>query len=134
MPGISPFADDWRACLRAHYMFVARAQDKPTMESLTGVLHQVGFGEDELRGLYVRATQHVDDVPDDFMPDMTVLAAITAPDPIPEALIAAAVEAAAPENQVPPDATLDDPDAETETPEEPPVPFDPEGPQQLSMF
>jgi hypothetical protein len=69
----SPFADDWRDCLREQYKHVVREDDKLTKPSLALVLNQVGFGEDELRELEVRATIRADDLPEDFQPDLQVL-------------------------------------------------------------
>ncbi len=70
----SIFDDEWRACLREQYMYVIRTQDKVTERTLIKVMHQVGFGEDELAELRVQATMRVEDMPDDFVPDMDVLA------------------------------------------------------------
>jgi hypothetical protein len=67
------FADEWRECLRAHYMHVIRTKDKVTEPSLTVVMHSAGFNDTELGELRVRATQHVDDVGADFVPDLNVL-------------------------------------------------------------
>ncbi len=68
------FADEWRDCLRAHYMSVIRNRDHVTEPSLTIVMHQAGFDDSELAELRVRATMHVDDVSEDFVPDLDVLA------------------------------------------------------------
>jgi hypothetical protein len=70
----SIFADEWRDCLRAHYTHVIRAEDKLTERTLRGVMiHEAGFTEAELKELQVRATAHVDDAPDDFVPDLEIL-------------------------------------------------------------
>ncbi|NWF70144.1 MAG: hypothetical protein HXY40_13750 [Chloroflexi bacterium] len=71
MPSV--FADEWRDCLRAHYMHVVRTQDTVTLKSLLSVMHEAGFGEDELRALQVRATMHVDEIGADFVPDLEIL-------------------------------------------------------------
>jgi hypothetical protein len=75
MSHYNPFADDWRDSLRAHYMHAVRADDQVTLKSLNGLMHEVGFSDDELRELYVRATMHVDETAPDFVPDMKVLSA-----------------------------------------------------------
>jgi hypothetical protein len=70
---MSIFADEWRACLREQYKFVVAANEQVTLQSLTEVMVQVGFGDDELAQLRVEATIRVEDVPDDFVPDLHVL-------------------------------------------------------------
>ncbi|HEX2907975.1 MAG TPA: hypothetical protein VHO69_13990 [Phototrophicaceae bacterium] len=74
------FADEWRACLQAHYQHVVRNQDQVTEPSLRLVMLDAGFTESELAELRVRATMHVDDVGPDFVPDMNVLQPSTAPE------------------------------------------------------
>lgn len=69
----SVFSDEWRRCLREHYKYVVRQQDNNTKETLTPILEKFGFREEELRRLAVEATMHVDDVADDFVPDMELL-------------------------------------------------------------
>ena len=51
----SIFYEDWRECLRAHYMHVVRTQDQITEPTLHGVLLRVGFSEDEIKEMAVRA-------------------------------------------------------------------------------
>jgi len=75
LPGPSVFADEWRACLRAHYMHVIRERDTATERTLVDVLRRIGFTEAELAELRVLATMHVDQVGADFSPDLEVLAA-----------------------------------------------------------
>ena len=67
------FSDEWRACLREQYKYVFRTNDRVTKESLTSVMVDVGFTEDELAQLRVEATMHVDDLPDDFVPALDIL-------------------------------------------------------------
>ncbi|RMF79387.1 MAG: hypothetical protein D6737_11595 [Chloroflexi bacterium] len=74
MAGASIFEDEWRECLREQFMYVIRNNDTITEQSLTLVLHEVGFTDDELRELRLRATMHVDDVSDDFVPDFEAVA------------------------------------------------------------
>lgn len=66
----SVFADEWRRCLKQHYKYVIGKQDKRTEETLIPIMQRAGFRDDDLRQLYLEATMHVDDVPDDFVPDM----------------------------------------------------------------
>lgn len=66
----SVFGDEWRRCLREHYKYVIRSQDKATEATLIPILQRFGFGEDELRTLYIEATMHMDDMPEDFVPDL----------------------------------------------------------------
>lgn len=70
---MSIFAEEWRACLREQYKHVIRTNDPITRASLITVLHEVGFGDDELRQLEVEATIRADDMPDDFTPDLNIL-------------------------------------------------------------
>lgn len=67
------FAEEWRRCLREHYKYVIAEGDHITERTLVGVLHRVGFTDDELRQLYMEATLRAEDVPDNFMPDMQKL-------------------------------------------------------------
>ncbi|HVU11932.1 MAG TPA: hypothetical protein VHD90_11670 [Phototrophicaceae bacterium] len=64
------FAEEWRDCLRAHYTTVVRTNDHVTEKTLRTVMFEAGFSEEDLRQLYIQATAHVDDVADDFVPDM----------------------------------------------------------------
>jgi hypothetical protein len=63
------FADDWRACLREQYKSVIQQQDARTEVTLTAVLYEVGFTEDELAALKFEATLRADDMPDDYVPE-----------------------------------------------------------------
>jgi hypothetical protein len=51
----SVFFDQWQACLRAHYIYVIRANDMVTEQTLRSVLLQSGLTEDDLHGLYEEA-------------------------------------------------------------------------------
>lgn len=123
MAGKSPFADDWRDCLSAHFTHVVRTNDVRTEPTLTGVLLNAGFTEAELRELKLRATMHVDDVGTDYVPDLEILQ--PEPLPAPEPPVFAAVE-------VPP-AEAADTAGEDEPDDEPPKHQD-DGPVQLSLF
>lgn len=69
------FFDDWLDCLREHYKDVLRRDDRITRPTLETILHEIGFGEDELRDLYLQATMRADDVAEHFVPDFESLAA-----------------------------------------------------------
>lgn len=71
----SVFGDEWRRCLREHYKYVVRTQDRATEATLVPILQRFGFREDELRALYVEATMHIDDMPEGFVPDLQRLSA-----------------------------------------------------------
>lgn len=98
MANESIFADDWRDCLRSHYQAVVRRNDQLTLKTLVGVMHEVGFNDDELRDLEFNATLRTEDVADDYVPDMEIMsgaqpvakpeapAAEPTPAPEPEAL------------------------------------------------
>lgn len=70
----SPFADEWRSCLREHYKETVRANDRQTLETLGAIMFNVGFGEDELRTLMIEATIRADETPDGFVPPLDLLA------------------------------------------------------------
>jgi hypothetical protein len=78
------FADDWRDCLRAHYMHVVRTEDHVTEPSLHKVMNAAGFSESELAEMRVRATIRADQMPANFEPDLDILADASADAP-PEA-------------------------------------------------
>ena len=128
----SIFSEDWRECLRSHYTHVVREQDVKTERTLRGVMHNVGFGDDELNELRVLATMHVDDVGADFVPDLQILEAVsdeidvvTQTDEMPEAVLAV---------ETPVDETVIDDDPVEETDEEEPPQYDASGPAQLTLF
>lgn len=70
----SVFHDEWLRSLREQYKQVVRNDDRATLSSLTGVMHDVGFRDDELAQLRIEATMHVDKVREDFRPDMDIFA------------------------------------------------------------
>lgn len=71
--GENIFADDWRDCLRAHYMHVVRENDWVTLPTLTMVMHGAGFSDSDLAEMKVRATIRAEDVAAEFVPDLDVL-------------------------------------------------------------
>ncbi len=151
MPGPSPFAEDWRDCLRVHFQHVVRNKDHTTEQTLVGVLQDIGFTEPQLAELKVLATMRADEVGPDFVPDLDALQAraVEAKAPVfavalPDAL-AHAEDALAPTDEsvelAPPeiveaiaasDALPDD--APTPPVDEEPPDYRAEGPQQLAMF
>ncbi len=57
------FGDAWRECLRSHYEYVVRQNDKRTLETLTYVLHHeaINYSDDELREWFIQATIRAED-------------------------------------------------------------------------
>ncbi|HLV36525.1 MAG TPA: hypothetical protein VKY59_15470 [Spirillospora sp.] len=138
------FADDWRDCLREQYRYVIRQQDKRTEATLTEVLQEVGFSEDELAALKLEATMRADQMPDDYVPEAISAAAYAGVEVVEAAaggvvdIAAEPDEAAAELNDEEPtmfddlaaEESLDEvnePDSEDED-------DDPDVPQQLSLF
>lgn len=74
MDSQSVFHEEWLRSLREQYKRVVRNDDRATLSSLTAVMHNVGFRDDELTQLRIEATMHVDNVREDFSPDMDILA------------------------------------------------------------
>jgi hypothetical protein len=126
MPGDNIFAEDWRDCLRSHYLHVVGEQDGRTERTLRGVMHNVGFSDDELNELRVLATIHVDDVGADFTPDLNVL--VTHDDAV------GAQRAAPLPSEIPSDETVIDTDPVEEAVDEEPPQYDESGPQQIALF
>ena len=83
MDGRSVFFEEWLNSLREQYKHVVRNDDRVTLPTLSEVLQNVGFTEDELRQLRLEATMHIDDVSDDFVADLDILPAATAAPPHP---------------------------------------------------
>lgn len=77
----SVFFDEWLRSLREQYKHVVRNKDSVTLPTLTAVLQNLGFGEEELAQLRIEATMHVDDTPEGFRPDMKILDPVPAPHP-----------------------------------------------------
>lgn len=115
MANESIFADEWRECLQSQYQHVVRNNDQITLKSLTPIMIDVGFSDDELRELAFRATLRAEDVADDFVPDLEIMSGaqpVVKPEapPVPDAAppeVAPVAEAAA--EVVPPeDLSSDD--------------------------
>lgn len=136
----SIFTDEWRDCLREHYKYVIRKQDNVTRKTLEPVLEKMGFREDELRELQVQATMHVDDVSEDFVPQLDILEQVEEPTRLPDDVNAHPLECQCPAcveiNMVPHDEE-GQPLSEEEISElelEQAEQNDDDAPQQLSLF
>ena len=79
----SIFFDEWIKSLREQYKYVIRNNDQVTLPSLTEVMHDVGFTDDELAQLRIDATMRTEDVAEDFVPDLKILEQQTAGQPHP---------------------------------------------------
>ncbi len=147
----SIFDEDWRESLRAHYIDVVRRNDQATEATLVGVLHDVGFRDDELRELKLRATMRAEDLHDDFVPQLDLddeaghgvieeptvhpVAKVETPEP-------QAVAEPAPEptderyiaEEIMDEQAEQAEDPESEDSDEEPPPEDPDTPQQMSLF
>jgi len=51
----SIFFDEWQSCLRAHYIYVVRTNDKVTEPTLRSVLLHTGLTEDDIEALREQA-------------------------------------------------------------------------------
>lgn len=68
----SIFSQDWRDCLDAHYRDVVQRGDSLTEKSLTKVLTDLGYREDQLRQMKLYATMRTEDLQADFIPTLEV--------------------------------------------------------------
>lgn len=136
----SIFSEEWRDCLREHYKYVVRNNDKITRQTLEPVLEQMGFREDELRELQVQATMHVDDVAEDFVPELDILEQEPVPQTLPDDVNAHPLECQCPacvEINMVPHNEEGQPLSEEEISElelEQSEQDDDDSPQQLSLF
>lgn len=73
MSDYNPFDQEWRECLRSHYVYVIRSGDEATEKTLAGVMQQAGFDEKTLIELRIRATMRVEQMDEDFVPDFAAL-------------------------------------------------------------
>ncbi|MDE2857829.1 MAG: hypothetical protein OXN94_08260 [Chloroflexota bacterium] len=69
----SVFFEEWIRSLREQYKHVLRQDDRVTLPTLTAVMIDVGFSEDELTQLRVEATRHADKLGSDHTADMEIL-------------------------------------------------------------
>lgn len=67
----SIFAEEWRACLRQHYMYVIEHDDHVTEPTLHGVLLRVGFSEDEIKEIAIQAKMRDTDATLDELPGLS---------------------------------------------------------------
>ncbi|MCC7208715.1 MAG: hypothetical protein IT323_15515, partial [Anaerolineae bacterium] len=63
------FAEDWQACLHAHYLYVLHAHDLSNEASLRLVLKQVGFDDAALDTIRAEIQTAVQEVAPDMEPD-----------------------------------------------------------------
>ena len=139
MSDYNPFDQEWRECLRSHYVYVIRSGDEATERTLAGVMQQAGFDEKALIELRIRATMRVEQMDEEFVPDFAAL----------EEQLAAQVEAqivqqhvaAEPPGVAQPGVEVADDDAQAAEPEPEATPPSEEyyappddTPQQLSLF
>lgn len=73
MDSQSVFHQEWLRSLREQFKRVARNDDRVTLSSLTAVMQNVGFRDEELAQLRLEATMRVDDVGEAFRADMSIL-------------------------------------------------------------
>ncbi len=132
----NPFHEEWRDCLRAHFLYVIQSGDRVTEPSLGLVMLEAGFTEAELAELRVRATLRVEDAPPGFVPDLDALRVYPAAAPQPEPESAELLmEPEAFVETIEPAADPADPEPVTvEHPAVEPPPDDADLPQQLSLF
>lgn len=57
----SPFEEEWKEALAAHYLYVVQVADHITEPTLRTVLQQVGFSEADIIRLYEQAQKQPDD-------------------------------------------------------------------------
>lgn len=63
----SIFYEDWRECLKSHYTHVISHNDHVTEPTLHNVLLRVGFTEEEIKEIAIRAKMRdVDASPEDL--------------------------------------------------------------------
>ena len=79
----SVFFDEWLRSLREQFKHVVRSKDQVTLPTLTAVMHNVGFGEEELNQLRLEATIRADELPEDFTPDLNIIEKAASPAPHP---------------------------------------------------
>lgn len=54
---MSIFYDEWRDCLREHYIYVIQSNDHVTEPSLREVMLEIGFTEDDLEHIRAEVLQ-----------------------------------------------------------------------------
>jgi len=86
MSSLSPFADDRRDTLIAHFKLVMHSHDPSRRQAVIDLMETEGFSKAELSSLYIEATMRMDEVPDDFVPDITMIEAQREQDEAPHPL------------------------------------------------
>lgn len=127
---MSVFSDEWRICLREQYKYVIRNNDTVTLPSLTNVMHQVGFTDDELAQLRMEITMRTEDVPEDFVLDLNILRTESKefqPHPLECQCPSCMTQSLTPHDDEGQPIALEDLDVEE-------YGDDPDAPQQLTMF
>lgn len=66
----SIFYEDWRACLRAHYIHVIRTRDTVTEPTLRNILLSVGFSEAEINEMAIHARMRDTDAAPEDLPGL----------------------------------------------------------------
>ncbi|MBW4436546.1 MAG: hypothetical protein KME04_05400 [Pleurocapsa minor GSE-CHR-MK-17-07R] len=72
----SPFSQDWRDCLSAHFRYTVRNHDHATEATVAQILRETGLTDAQIAELKVTAALRVEDLPDGFTPDLDGLAAL----------------------------------------------------------
>ena len=72
----SPFSQDWRDCLSAHFRYTVRNHDHATEVTVAQILRETGLTDAQIAELRVTAALRVEDLPDGFTPDLDGLAAL----------------------------------------------------------
>jgi hypothetical protein len=70
MSSKSIFYENWRDCLRAHYMHVIKQGDQVTEPTLHNVLLSVGFTETEIKEMAITAKMRDTDATPDDLPTL----------------------------------------------------------------
>jgi hypothetical protein len=121
---MSIFFDEWRESLREHYKYIIRINDKVTLKSLRGQMHELGFSEIELKELEVLAFVRTEDAPEGFVPDLEALRPADEPQIFPSVEINDQVD----ETEISESEQIDNED-DDDSDQEPPSQT-----QQLSLF
>lgn len=69
----SIFGDQWRATQIAYFEQMMRTGNAEQRANACQIMRDSGFSDQEINDLYIQATMHLDDVPDDFVPDLEVI-------------------------------------------------------------
>jgi hypothetical protein len=72
----SPFNEDWRDCLGAHFRYTVRNHDHATEKTVADILRETGLTDAQIGELRVTAALRTEDLPDGYLPDLDGLAAL----------------------------------------------------------